>query len=192
MSIKFILLLNLPILPNYLKLITCFTPLILGFSLNLILSCQAAYNCPAQVAVEVWSIHIHINTPLLFGRCVLHPLFTRHAPGRLSIAHVICSHLYLLPSVVCVSEIYNLIIYVLCVRGGRCVVTSSLPYPAAVCTSEWLVVIHYTTSIFSGPTSSDAHTPINIDSHPTLEHVSKFIVYEVAADWQQVATFLSV
>ena len=48
------------------------------------------------------------------------------------------------------------------------------------------------TSVFFGPTSSDAHTPISIDSHPTLEHISKFIVREVAADWKQVATFLGV
>ena len=75
---------------------------------------------------------------------------------------------------------------------GEDVLSSSLHYPAAVCTSEWLVVIHYTTSVFSGPTSSDAHTPISIDSHPTLEHISKFIVREVAADWKKVAAFLGV
>ena len=75
---------------------------------------------------------------------------------------------------------------------GEGVVTSSLHYPAAVCTSEWLVLTHCTTSLFSGPTSSDAHTPISIDSHPILEHISKFIVREVAADWKQVATFLGV
>ena len=61
-----------------------------------------------------------------------------------------------------------------------------------VYTSEWLVVIHCTTSVFSGPTSSDTHTPISIDSHPTLEHISNFIVLEVAADWKKVATFLGV
>ena len=67
--------------------------------------------------------------------------------------------------------------------------------PAAaiyVCTSEWLFVVRYTTSVFSGPTSSGAHTPINIDSQPTLEEINKFIVCEVAADWKQVATFLGV
>ena len=50
----------------------------------------------------------------------------------------------------------------------------------------------YTTSVFSAPTSSGAHTPISIDSHPTLEDINKFIVCEVAADWKQVATFLGV
>ena len=46
--------------------------------------------------------------------------------------------------------------------------------------------------VFSGPTSSGAHAPINIDSQPTLEDINKFIVCEVAADWKQVATFLGV
>ena len=31
-----------------------------------------------------------------------------------------------------------------------------------------------------------------IDSCPTLEHMSKFIVCEVAADWEQMATFLGI
>ena len=53
---------------------------------------------------------------------------------------------------------------------GEGVVTSSLHYPAAVYTSEWLVVIHYATSVFSGPTSSDAHTPISIYSPRRLSH----------------------
>ena len=70
-----------------------------------------------------------------------------------------------------------------------------LPAPSScccVCTSEWLGVVRYTTSVFSGLTSSGAHAPISIDSHPTLEDINKFIVREVAADWKQVATFLGV
>ena len=35
------------------------------------------------------------------------------------------------------------------------------------------------TSVFSGLTSSGAHVPISIDSHPTPEDVNKFIVCEV-------------
>ena len=57
-----------------------------------------------------------------------------------------------------------------------------LPTPSScccVCTSEWLVVVRYTTSVFSGLTSSGAHVPISIDSHPTLEDINKFIVCEV-------------
>ena len=37
----------------------------------------------------------------------------------------------------------------------------------------------YTTSVFSGLTSSGAHVPISIDSHPTPGDVNKFIVCEV-------------
>ena len=33
-------------------------------------------------------------------------------------------------------------------------------------------MVHYTTSVFSGLTSSGAHTPISIDSHPTLEDMT--------------------
>ena len=57
-----------------------------------------------------------------------------------------------------------------------------LPTPSScccVCTSEWLVVVRYTTSVFSGLTSSGTHVPISIDSHPTLEDVNKVIVCEV-------------
>ena len=53
-------------------------------------------------------------------------------------------------------------------------------------------MVGYTTSVFSGLTSSGAHVPIGIDSHPTLEDINKFVVHEVAADWKQVATFLGV
>ena len=100
--------------------------------------------------------------------------------------------IYVSVCMVCVSLKVIVCRCCVCVHGGRRVVSSSLHYPAAVCTTEWLVVIHYTASVFSGPTSSDAHSPISIDSHPTLEHISKFIVREVAADWKQVATSLSV
>ena len=40
--------------------------------------------------------------------------------------------------------------------------------------------------------STDTPTHFSIDSHLTLEDINKFIVREVAADWKQVATFLSV
>ena len=40
-------------------------------------------------------------------------------------------------------------------------------------------MVRYTTSAFSGLTSSGAHVPISIDSHPTLEDINKFIVCEV-------------
>ena len=40
-------------------------------------------------------------------------------------------------------------------------------------------MVHYTTSVFSGLTSSGAHTQISIDSHPTLEDINKLIVREV-------------
>ena len=40
-------------------------------------------------------------------------------------------------------------------------------------------MVRYTTSVFSGLTSSGAHTPISIDSHPTLEDINQFIVCEV-------------
>ena len=40
-------------------------------------------------------------------------------------------------------------------------------------------MVRYTTSVFSGLTSSGAHGPISIDSHPTLEDMNKFIVCEV-------------
>ena len=42
-----------------------------------------------------------------------------------------------------------------------------------------MVVVCYTTSVFSGLTSSGAHAPVSIDSHPTLEDVNEFIVCEV-------------
>ena len=67
----------------------------------------------------------------------------------------------------------------MCIREG---VSSQLPTPSScccVCTSEWLFVVRYTTSVFSGLTSSGAHVPISIDSHPTLEDVNKFVVCEV-------------
>ena len=58
-----------------------------------------------------------------------------------------------------------------------------LPTPSSCCccvyTSKWLVVVRYKTSVSSGLTSSGAHTPISIDSHPTLEDINKFIVREV-------------
>ena len=53
-----------------------------------------------------------------------------------------------------------------------------LPAPSScccVCTSEWLVVVHYTTSVFS----SGAHVPISIDSHHTLEDINKVNVCEM-------------
>ena len=53
-------------------------------------------------------------------------------------------------------------------------------------------MVHYTTSVLYGLTSSGAHVPISNDSRPTLEDINKFIVHEVAADWKQVATFLGV
>ena len=77
-----------------------------------------------------------------------------------------------------VFESYNL--HVVCACGKVC--HHKLPTPSScycVCTSEWLVVVRYTTSVFSGLTSSGAHTPISIDSHPTLEDINKFIVCEV-------------
>ena len=40
-------------------------------------------------------------------------------------------------------------------------------------------MVRYTTSVFSGLTSSGAHVPISIDSHPISEDVNKFIVCEV-------------
>ena len=40
-------------------------------------------------------------------------------------------------------------------------------------------MVRYTTSVFSGLTSSGAHVPISIDSHLTLEDINKFIVCEV-------------
>ena len=40
-------------------------------------------------------------------------------------------------------------------------------------------MVRYTTSVFSGLTSSGAHVPISIDSHPTLEDINKFTVCEV-------------
>ena len=40
-------------------------------------------------------------------------------------------------------------------------------------------MVRYTTSVFSGLASSGAHTPISIDSHPTLEDINQFIVCEV-------------
>ena len=40
--------------------------------------------------------------------------------------------------------------------------------------------------------SFDAYILIRVDSHPTLEHISKFIVGEVAVDWKDAATFLAV
>ena len=40
-------------------------------------------------------------------------------------------------------------------------------------------MVRYTTSVFSGLTSSGAHAPISIDSHPTLEDINKVIVREV-------------
>ena len=58
-------------------------------------------------------------------------------------------------------------------------------------TNERLVVIHYTTSVFSGLTS-DAHTPISIESCPKVQDINKFVVREVAADWKQVAISLGV
>ena len=75
-------------------------------------------------------------------------------------------------NIVCVVFVSCVVCVDVMCAWGRCVVTSSLHYPAAVCTSEWLVVIHYTTSVFSGPTSSDAHTPISIDSPHRLSHSS--------------------
>ena len=64
----------------------------------------------------------------------------------------------------------------------RLVVLDFHPAAAAiyVCTSEWLFMVHCTTSVFSGLTSSGAHTPISIDSHPTLEDINKVIVREVS------------
>ena len=57
-----------------------------------------------------------------------------------------------------------------------------LPAPSScccVCTSEWLGVVRYTTSVFSGLISSGAHAPISIDSHHTLEDINKVNVCEV-------------
>ena len=48
-----------------------------------------------------------------------------------------------------------------------------------LCVHEWLVVVRYTTSVSSGLTSSGAHAPISIESHPTQEDINKFIVREV-------------
>ena len=47
-----------------------------------------------------------------------------------------------------------------------------------LCTCEWLAVVRYTTSVFSGLISSGAHVPISIDSHPTLEDINKSSVCE--------------
>ena len=55
--------------------------------------------------------------------------------------------------------------------------------------SGWLC---FTAQRLCSLVSSGAHTPISIDSHPTLEDINKFIVRELAADWKQVATFLGV
>ena len=51
--------------------------------------------------------------------------------------------------------------------------------------------LHITLSSLVSP-SSDAHTPINIDSHPKLEDISKFVVCKITADWKQVLRFLGV
>ena len=40
-------------------------------------------------------------------------------------------------------------------------------------------MVRYTTSVFSGLTSSGAHAPISIDSHPTQENINEVIVCEV-------------
>ena len=40
-------------------------------------------------------------------------------------------------------------------------------------------MVRYTTSVFSGLTSSGADVPISIDSHPTQEDTNKFIVCEM-------------
>ena len=56
---------------------------------------------------------------------------------------------------------------------------------ALICETAQLRVgcdsLHIIVSSLVSP-SSDAHTPINIDSHPKLEDVSKLIVHKVAAD----------
>ena len=56
--------------------------------------------------------------------------------------------------------------------------------------SGWLWFIAHTLCTVSP--SSDAHTPINIDSQPNLEDISKFVVHKIAADWKQVAVYLGV
>ena len=40
-------------------------------------------------------------------------------------------------------------------------------------------MVRYTASVFSGLTSSGAHAPISIDSHPTLEDINKVNVCEM-------------
>ena len=68
------------------------------------------------------------------------------------------------------------------VHKGRCVVTSCLHRPAAaVCAqvSGWLWFVTQLLSSLHGLTSSGAHVPISIDSHPTLENNNKVIVCEV-------------
>lgn len=47
-----------------------------------------------------------------------------------------------------------------------------------------------TPTLVSLPT--DAHTPFIIDSTPTLQAIRKFVVREVAADWNSVAIYLGI